>query len=292
MAKYNRYVIAAFSDTHGGHTLGLLNPETIIKEYDQQGREYNRKIVLGSSQTFLWELYTKHVKELEKIAGKDMIVAMHMGDLTQGQKYRDQLVYSDMHSQMAIGYHNMLPVVRLKNTKYLRLAWGTPSHVFQENTSPRMIWDKLLDNFPKKDIRGVPHGLLTVRDNIQIDYSHHGPPPGSRNWLVGNNMRRYLQSLQQDEIDCQQQPPDLVLRGHYHSRNEETVTKFANGTRYKTTGLLIPSYSLLGDHARQAVKSPPRVTNGMAVIEVIDNKIFDVHWLTKTSDSRVKEKIK
>jgi hypothetical protein len=291
MSKYNRFLIALFSDTHGGHTLGLLNPNTVIKEYDQEGQEYNRKIELGSSQQFIWDLYTSHVKELQKIADNDEIFLFHLGDLTQGNKYKDQLVYHNIYGQVQVAYHNMLPLVSLKNVKTFRLAFGTQSHIFQENTAPRMVWDKLCAKFPKKDIKAVPHGLIDIK-GITLDYAHHGFFPGSRNWLKGNTAIYDVKSRMMDEIDNKKTPPRLIVRGHYHEKLEVPVIKFSNGFKYETTGIMCPSYTLLSDHARQAAKSPPRVTNGMCAIEVINGRVHYIHWLTKTTDVRVKETIK
>ena len=291
MPKYNRYVMPLFSDTHGGHTLGLLNPETIIKEYDQEGNEYILELSLSRTQSFLWELYTKHIKELEYIAQNDDIFPFFLGDLSNGNKYKDQLVFSSIYGQLAVAYYNLLPMARLKNVKRMRLAWGTSSHIFGEATTPRVVEDRLRENFPKKDIKGVPHGLLDI-NGLVIDYAHHGPGKGKRNWLAGNEFRYYLKSMQADEIDCGHHPPDLVARAHNHVRHEEIVYKFANGMKYTTHGILVPSYDLMSDFARQVTHSKSRVTNGMAVVEVINGKIHYVHWLTKTSDIRVKEKIK
>jgi hypothetical protein len=291
MKKYDRFIVALFSDTHAGHKLGLLNPETEISEYDHEGKEYKRKIELGSTQAFLWELYTKHLKELEKLAGKNDIYSFHLGDLTQGKKYRDNLVWSDDYGQYTAAFYNMLPMLRIKNVKVFRMVWGTPSHIFQENTAPKMVYDRLRTKFSSKNIRAVPHGLMDAR-GVVIDYAHHGFFPGSRNWLKGNVARYDIKSMMQDEIDLGHTPPHLMVRGHFHQRLEELVIKFANGFKYETRGLLIPSYTMLDDYARQVAKSPSRVTNGMAAVEVIDGRIHYVHWLTKTSDVRVKESVK
>lgn len=290
MPKFNRFVIALFSDTHGGHTLGLLNPNSVIKEYDQNGNEHLIKFNLSRTQEFLWELYTSHVEELAHIAGKDDIFAFHLGDLSNGNKYSDQLVFSSIYGQLAVAYYNMLPIISLKQVKKFRLAWGTSSHVFGEATTPRIIEDRLCDNFKDKDIKAVPHGLIDIQGFV-TDYAHHGPGKGKRNWLAGNEFRYYLKSLMADEIDCGKTPPDLVVRAHKHQRHEETVYKFANGNRYKTHGIIVPSYDLMSEYARQVTNSKSRVTNGMAAIEIVNGKILDVHWLTKTSDIRVKERI-
>lgn len=288
MPKYDRWILAAIADTHGGHLLGLLNPETILREYTPDGDEIAIPVSLNPSQQFLWELYEKHRQETIKLAGKDPIILMHLGDQSQGQKYPQQLVYSSVANQIIVAFYNIMPWVR--HAEVTRMVWGTQSHIFYEATTPRLIEEMLRGRYPKKDIRSVGHGLLDVK-GLLVDYAHHGPSKGIRNWLSGNQMRYYLKSMIADEIDAEKDPPDLVLRAHFHSRLEEDIHKFRNGKKHDVKGMVVPSYTLLTDHARQATKSISRVTNGMAAIEVINGKIHYVHWLTKTSDIRIKEKI-
>ena len=289
-SRFDRFIVAVFSDTHAGHKLGLVNPNTTFVEYDEEGQEYPEPVMVNKAQEFLWDLHMGHVQSVSDIADGDPIVIIHNGDLAVGKKYSDQLVYSATSNQVIMAIMNMLPLVSLPNAKVMRLSYGTQSHEFFEGTVPRLVLRDLNSSFPEKDIKMVKHGLLDI-GGIRIDYSHHGPYTGSRQWLKGNVARYQLRSDMMAEISAGNQPPDVYLRGHYHERIEEHLVIFANGMDYRSSMLLTPSYQLLGDFAQQATRSTPRVTNGMVAIEVINGTIHRNHWLVKTSDIRTKENI-
>jgi hypothetical protein len=72
---------------------------------------------------------------------------------------------------------------------------------------------------------------------------------------------------------------------------EESVTEFYKDGRHKTTGVIVPSYTMINDYARQKTKSQFSLTVGMCLAEIINNKTYDLHWLYKTFDTRTKEAI-
>ena len=286
-----RAIIAAFGDQHGGHTLGLLNPSTKLKDWDIEGNPYWWTPKLNKSQEHLWyDCYEKDIADVSKLAGKDPIVAFNLGDITQGQKYISQWVSTRSSDQIFIAEANMLPWFALKNLHVVRLVRGTDSHGFGEGSADLTVEGLLQRRFPKRNIDVVFHGLADIL-GIKVDYAHHGPYTGSRNWLKGNVARYYLRSAMMDEIQIGNVPPHLYIRGHYHNYAEEYLRISNAQHAHKSWLTVLPSYCLMSDYARQATRSQFSVTNGMVAYEVVDDRIVEIHPFTHTIDIRTKEKI-
>ena len=283
-----RVILAVASDKHGGHRLGLLNPETVLEYEDRKGNILEYSPDLLDFQEYLWELHETHIKEVQKLAGKDEIVVIDNGDTTAGNKYPHEQVSTRISDQFKIAAWNLRPWLELKNVKTVRITKGTGAHTFGEGTSEIVLQQFLKGWHPKKDIRTVYHGFARIA-GVTVDYAHHGPSTGSRNWLRGNEARYYMKSLIADELDLGNTPPDLILRGHYHSYVEEYVIKMFQGHRYKTQLTVLPSYCGIDDYARQATKSKYILQHGMVAYELIDGKILDTYPLLTTLDVRTKE---
>jgi len=132
----------------------------------------------------------------------------------------------------------------------------------------------------------VDHGLLEVSGAF-IDYRHHGPGGGIRNWTKGNVARHYLRSLMLDEIVYGRRPPDLVLCGHYHTKVNEVVTVGNHESRL----VVMPSMCGLSGYARQVTKSAYIITNGIAFFHVEDGEVSRPIWVEETLDIRTKETV-
>jgi hypothetical protein len=283
-----RVILAVASDKHGGHRLGLLNPETVLEYEDRKGNIEEYRPDLLDFQKYLWEIHQKHVKETQKLAGKSEIIVFDNGDTTAGNKYPHEQVSTRISDQFKIAAWNSRPWLDLKNVKTVRITKGTGAHTFGEGTSEIVLQQILKGWYPRKDIRTVYHGLAKVA-GITVDYAHHGPGVGIRNWLAGNIARLYLKSLIQDEIDLGNTPPHLVIRGHFHSYVEEYVVKIFQGERYKSQLNVLPSYCGIDDYARQITKSKYILQHGMVCYEIIDGKILDTHPMFETIDIRTRE---
>ena len=286
-----RVILAVASDKHGGHRLGLLNPETELEYEDRKGDIIKWNPDLIPFQEYLWELHEKHVKETKKLAGKDEIIVFDNGDPTAGNKYPHEQVSTRISDQFDIAAWNMRPWLDLKNVKIVRITKGTDAHNFGEGSSEIIMQGLLKGWYPKKDIRAIYHGLAKVA-GVVIDYAHHGPTTGSRNWLKGNEARYYLKSIIQDEIDLGNNPPHLIIRGHYHAYIEEYVIKFFQGKRYKVQMNILPSYCGIDSYARQATKSKHILQHGMVCYEIVDGKILDTYPMFETIDIRTRENLK
>jgi len=283
-----RVILAVASDEHGGHKLGLLNPETVLEDEDSKGNLIQWTPELEPFQQYLWNLHSKHIDDVKHLAGKDEIVLIKNGDITAGNKYPHEQVSTRIADQFDIAAFNQRPWLELPNVKIMRITKGTGAHSFGEGSSEIITQRILKERYPKKDIRTIYHGLAKIA-GITVDYAHHGPGTGSRNWLKGNNARYYMKSLIEDEIDLGNTPPNLILRSHYHEYIEEYYVKLFMNQRYKTEMCITPSYCGIDDHARQVTKSTYILHHGMIAFEIVDGKILDTYPFFNTIDIRTKE---
>lgn len=289
--KYKRIILATAADKHGGFTLGLLNPETILEYENQQtGQLVKWTPQLTEWQKFLWEYQDECIQKTKELAGKDEIIIFDVGDLTQGNKYPNEQVSTNISDQFEIAAWNLKPWLELQNVKTVRISKGTPAHSFNEGASEIIVKRHLQGWYPKKDVSAIYHGLAQI-GGIDVDYAHHGPTTGVRNWLHGNEARYYLRSLIYDELEAGNVPPHLVLRAHYHTYIEEFLSTMFMGVRYKSWLVILPSFCGLSDYARQRAKSTSKVTVGMVLIEIVNGKILDIYPLYQTLDIRTKEKL-
>ena len=277
-------ILFVLSDPHAGHKLGLMNPET--KLYDE-GEEYTP--TLTGFQKYLWELYTYSIEETQRISkGKDIVVII-LGDITNGTKYPEQLVSTRIADQISIFKQSLFPLLALKNIKTLRMVFGTGSHDLGEGSSMLILKDQISPAFPKVDTGVITHGLLDINGKL-IDYAHHGPTTGIRDWLNGNEVRYYLKSLIYSEIKMNNPIPNLFLRGHVHGFAHESVYRIENDDLKKSSMTILPSMCGMSEYARQSTRSQHLVSNGIVLYE-IGEKVSDPIPFIRTLDIRMKENL-
>lgn len=282
MPKHNRICILALSDTHGGFNLGLVNPDMDLN---------NSKPILNVSQEYLWDdTYIPLLNEAFEFIGKDNTVLFHMGDVTHGNKVVSEQSSTKIADQFLIAAANFDPILSHPNIKAVRIDAGTPLHSFGEGSSETIVATLLKARYPKIDIKTTYHGLSNV-GGVTIDHAHTGPPPGRRAWLAGNEARLYLRSLMMAEIIQQRKPPDLVMRGHFHTFVKEFLQLNSFMGKVESWFISCPSLCLLGDFGTAATKSTPTVTNGMVVVEIIDGRISQIKEYLRTLDVRDVETI-
>jgi len=303
-----RFILYVESDDHGGNTRGLLNPDTVLYKdeinilaTDDDGKQVFEIVQkpyhpgLRPWQEYLWEIIRKpNLKKLVELANGDPIVYLHTGDMSQGQKYVSDWVSTRIGDQFEIAYWNQKPIMDLPNLRAVRYVEGTSSHVFGDGTTEEVVTNRLKAEYPNIDIAASVHGLVDVKlggSSYIVDYSHHGPGPGSRSWLKANVATYYLRDHMIRELMECNEPPHLYLRAHYHEWIKAMWNISARGKDFTSYLCLMPSLSGAGAYARQATKSLTHVTNGSIAFEVVGNKLIDVHRWTRTVDIRLREVI-
>jgi hypothetical protein len=283
-----RKILAIVSDLHGGHRHGLLNPDTELEEYDpinHVNRVYHPQ--LNPVQDYLWKIYTAQIKWVGELTKGDDLVVCFNGDMTAGNKHIDLLASDKLSDQMIIAHYNSEPWYKLPDLRAVRYVKGTGAHEFGEGSSVSVLGKLSQGIHPDIDCAVSDHSLITI-NGMDVDISHHGPPPGSRKWLEGNEVRYYLRDLMMRDLMEGKIPPRMVFRGHYHQYVQESLT-ISNGTFHTSTLILTPSFTFPNGYARKVVRSPSRITHGMVVVEIVDGQPLKIHPLLKTIDIRTKE---
>ena len=284
----HRGIVVALSDMHCGNKYGLMNPRTKVRGVDGERVEAGSLNGYTEWNRYLWEdVYIEAVNQVEKLANGDDIYVIHNGDLVQGDKYADDLSSTRMSDQIILAKECLSVWCKIDNVVGLRLATGTGAHTFGEGSSDDLVTEMLLGEYDN-DIAAIDHGLLDVF-GVSVDYAHHGPSPGNKEWVTGNAARGYARDLMMQEVFHGEIPPNLILRSHFHKYVREVVTMIVGDIEYESTIVVTPSMCLLGGYGRQAMSSLSRVKNGLVAFEIIDGRIFQTHRMIKTVDLRKRE---
>jgi hypothetical protein len=284
----NRKIGFILADTHAGSDLGLLSPGTQIDMELPDGRIEKRTLELNPVQMYLNKVFEWLLEVAAIFAAGDEILFIHDGDLTQGNRHGSVISPSETVQEI-IALKNMSRVLdTLPTCRTTRILKGTGAHVFQNGDSETMVGKLLGLQYPDRDIRTLYHNLVTF-NGVPCDISHHGPPPGRRTWLEGNEARYYLRSLMLAELVEGRLPARLVVRAHYHTYIKETISMLVSGSEVQSTIVACPSLCLMDDYARKLVKSPHRISLGGLFFETIDGRLTDVQVAVKTTDVRTKE---
>ena len=285
-----RFIIALESDQHGGSSLGLLHPLTNLRAEDEEGNPYTYHPQLTKTQIYINELRNKGIKSISKWAGKDPIVVFNLGDITEGNAHPALLVSNRLSDQHLIAEKNQCIWLDMKQVSHYRLAIGTPAHNFGNGSSEAIVTGLLKRSYPKKNIRSLYHGITDIK-GFKVDFAHRGPGTGIRNWTEGNIARLYLRSLIDKDVSMGKEPPNLVVRGHYHNLVRATDHRWVNG-EYRTFELIVlPSLCGLNEYATNITANNRYITIGIMGIEVVGGEIGRVVKHVEVLDMATEESI-
>lgn len=275
-------IIAMESDKHAGHEQGLSYPELV--DVDGEREPYQ----ISATQRRLYEIRENNLKLLKMKRGrgrkKKKLVFIEGGDQTQGNKYYDSVAEVNMSRQQKIAYTNMLPVLELE-PDYLRICKGTRSHEFGDGGAAVILDNYYRMKFPKLNIKTVDHGLFNI-DGFRIDYKHHGPNGGAREWTKSNPPLNYLKSTMWQEFTNGRTPANLYVRAHIHVERWVTWHEKFRGVWYTSHLVTLPSMCGVGAYELQAVRNLTYITNGMVLF---DTDLQQAYFWTDTLDLRVEE---
>lgn len=284
--KSRRRIVAVLADTHGGSRFGLLSPDTVLVRELDRGDWEEWTPDLTETQRYLWERYEAHLEQLRQFAGQDEILVFHDGDLTDGVRYPEHLMPDiTLADQRAIGCYVLLPLFRLRNVRTGRLVAGTLTHGPE---SPEARVAAKLARDTGKDVQSYRHGQADV-DGVLFEFAHHGPFPGSRDWLRGNVALLHLKSRVYEDRRRGLQPARVHAYAHYHQFVHVTHNEIWQGERCTYDLVICPSYSGLKRHGQKVTRSTPFIRNGLIAFEVVDGALGRIEAFFDEEDLRTKE---
>lgn len=295
-AKYTRKIIVIRGDTQSGHAGGLLNPEAVfpVIGIDAGGRrviEDYEQAQLNPVQRQLWKWSEDDREKVKKLAGKDEIIFIEMGDMTQGARFTDDLKETSLSRQTLTSFYNSLPWLGMDTVRRMRAVKGTGVHVWGEGSTETLLTMLLQKEYPKKDVKIADHYLLNV-DGFRMDIAHHGPGPGIRNWTRGNAFELYVKSILRDDLDRKRTPPDIVLRAHKHEFTYKRPVYQIDSDVWELPAFIVPPYCFIGSHAQKAMNSPSSMGVGTLALELINGSLFKWYPFTHYVDLRTEEVLK
>ena len=312
----SRVVLALQSDKHANHRLGLCNPSTVLPADDEVGRGSDVQVQISPFQGALWEMYSEDVAGVLDFAGGDEVIVFDLGDRTHGSKYPDNQMSNCMADQFAIARANWAPWMLKPNVRRFRFSKGTGAHTYGEGSSETILASELayfvaamgagatpydsgssetrlasdlqgLD--PGIDVRAVYHGVAEV-NGIRLDYAHHGPGPGMRDWTQGNQVRYYLRSLIIEQRRMGLPACDVYVRGHRHAFVHEALTnELWAGELHTYHMVTLPSYCGMGAYGHQATFSAPFQWFGTVAVEILDGEVGRIKPFVHCVDIRTWE---
>lgn len=294
-----RVILVAVGDKQAGHAGALVNPETLLPTWEIDPKTKKRVIdgyehpKLSPMQKQLWEWHEHDRNEIGKLAGRDPIIYLGMGDETQGGYYKDDLQNVSLSVQTLYSYHNMLPWMEMKSLRAAYFVQGTSVHLWGAGDTETILVHTLRKEFPKKRIELTQHWELDI-DGLLVDIAHHGPGPGSREWTKGNTLRLYTRSLMQKLHNNGKLTPHLLLRAHYHQPISEVVSLNLDEEILRTEAWITPPQCVIGAHGQKATQSVSQMHIGMLAFEIINGKLIETYYkpFWHTFDLRVRERVK
>ena len=285
MTISRRCCVLQLSDLHGGHWLGLYNPDTTLWRSGVEADDETGVVTMldpepytptpTAMQRWLWQCYQEDLVEAMVIADGDPLAVTLGGDLAHGDKYSDGIMDSNKANQLEIAMRAMAPLYELDNLHAVYVILGTEAHNWGEGALELEVAARMRSEHPSVVTEPHHHAGVHIGD-VWLDIAHHGASKGIRSWTSGNQMRYYTRSLMQNRVNRWKRPPNVVTRGHYHSWWRELVTVEPD---WHCWSVLLPAYCGITPHARKSTRSEQWQTCGAALIEVVDNGVREVHRL-------------
>jgi len=239
-------------------------------------------------QEWLWECYESDMASVKELAAGDPIVLIVNGDITWGRKHPDNLVSTRDVDQFLIAIADLGVWGLMPNVTTMRLIHGTESHEFGQGTAPELVAAQLRLALPGRDIKTARHGLFDV-DGVVFDCAHHGSGSGIRTWLKANVAHRYTRSMMIDAIKNGEEPPDVVLRSHFHEYLREPVVERTRKREYETIFVLTPAYCGMTHYALKVTRFSYMLGCGLVVFSIDDGKLGEIYPFVRTVDLRTEE---
>ena len=253
------------SDGQTGHKQGLVNPSSEMDE--------DVPIPLYAIPKSLWAI-TENVRAwIDTNYPKAHKWLINLGETTQGNQYKDDLLTAEMHLQFKWAAETMYPFLDMKGMKGARFLQATSWHEYGDGSSSKLMVEMLKAKYQKLDIKQANQSRMLV-DDVLFEWTHHGSATSKRKYLEGNSAfldakDRVIQHLIEDKR-C----PDLTFTAHTHKPSMATASIISNGKYVSNTQVITPPMCGPGAYSRK-VANPDLYYVGMHVV-ITDGIGFEI----------------
>lgn len=248
------------SDQHTGHKQGLLNPDS---------EDDGKPIHLSAVQESLWEITQSVRDSLPKKAEKWLI---HMGETTQGNQHKDDLLTAEMYLQFKWSAEVLHPFLDT-GFKGVRFLQATSWHEYGDGSSSKLMVELLKEKYRKTDFLRVAQSRIAVGD-LLFEWTHHGSSTSKRKYLEGNAAFLDAKDRIINHIIEGKRCPDITFSAHTHKPSKSSASILSNGEYVSNTQIITPPMCGPGCYSRK-VANPSMYYVGMHVV-LTDGIGFDV----------------
>lgn len=266
--------MVSLGDTHCGLRFGLIMPETELHEEGPEGQLIPYKPELTATQKFLLALYEDQIQAVADLTAGEPVVLLHGGDICHGDRHPAQLMSTRLSDQVFIAADVLRRWRAVPGLRAVRICLGTEAHNSGEGSLEHLVAEQVQDVLP--DVQIASHWELEI-GGVTFDVAHHGPGVGSRYWLDGNTLLWYLRDLVlRDAMEMGEQPPDVVLRFHFHSYARATHHYTYHQEMRMVRGFVHPALCGMNYYAQKATRSRATSHVGLLLFHVSDGQVIEV----------------
>ena len=253
------------SDQHTGHKQGLVNPDSKLDE--------DVAVPVYPTAQSLWDI-TKNVRAYvgRNCRGYDKWL-INLGETTQGNKFTDDLLTTDMSLQFKLSRDTMHPFLDMKGMKGARFLQATSWHEYGDGSSSKLMVELLKAKYPKLDIKQMNQSRMKV-DDVLFEWTHHGSSTSKRYYLQGNAAFLDAKDRLLFHIAENYKCPDLTFTAHTHKPSKATASILNDGAYISNTQVITPPMCGAGAYSRK-IANPSMYYVGMHVV-LTDGHGFEV----------------
>lgn len=267
MKKTKSFLVAVVSDPHVGSKIGLAPPRI---DFDD-GDSYEASQI----QQEAWDYWKKDFWPFVWKKNRETVVVFN-GDLIDGNHHGTNQIWSASEiEQIRVAADLFDPIARKASSTYV--VRGTPAHVMASGMADEAIARKIRANKSSPEGNRVATSSYHLKLNVggvNLDIAHHGPNPGRRIWLYGNELRGYCRTIVLDALARNAKPPDAIIRSHVHHKVHETVRDYGN----KCEAFITPAWQWKTEFAHRIVSHEDIADIGGLLIEIDGSEISNAYF--------------
>ena len=253
------------SDTQVGHKQGLVNPNSELEE--------DVPVPIYPIPESLWGIVENVITYVDTNCKKYDKWLINLGETTQGNALKDDLLTGEMHLQFKWAAETMYPFLDMKGMKGARFLQATSWHEYGDGSSSKLMTEMLKAKYPKLDIKQMNQSRQLVGD-VLFEWTHHGSATSKRYYLQGNGAFLDAKDRVLFHIAENYKCPDLTFTAHTHKPSKATASILNDGVYISNTQVITPPMCGSGCYSRK-IANPSMYYVGMHIV-LTDGHGFEV----------------